>query len=293
MKPRAAAQTELHRPHGSAAADGDAVAITPETAGWRYTGLRVLELAPGAVRDLDTGPDEMVVLPIAGSCVVEVEGLRFDLEGRANVFERATDFAYLPIDAAVRLSSPGGATLALPSARAERRYAPAYGPATDVPVEVRGAGSATRQLNNFFAPGVLEAHRLVAVEVLTPAGNTSSYPPHKHDTAVPGGEAELEEIYYFRFDRPGAFGLHRTYAADRGFDVTVAVEDGDVFLVPRGYHGPCVALPDYPMYYLNVLAGPGAERSLAFSDDPAHAWIRAAWKGQPRDPRVPLTREGA
>ena len=96
---------------------------------------------------------------------------------------------------------------------------------------------------------------------------------------MPGGEAELEEIYYFRFDRPGAFGLHRTYTADRGFDVTVAVEDGDVFLVPRGYHGPCVALPDYPMYYLNVLAGPGAERSLAFSDDPAHAWIRSAWKG--------------
>lgn len=292
MKPRAVA-TGLHLPHGSAAAGGDAVAITPEAAGWQYTGLRVLELAPGAVRNFDTGPDEIVVLPIAGSCVVEVERQRFDLEGRTNVFERVTDFAYLPIDSAVRLSSPRGATLALPSARAERRYAPAYGPAADVPVEVRGAGSATRQLNNFFAPGVFEAHRLVAVEVLTPAGNTSSYPPHKHDTAVPGGEAELEEIYYFRFDRPGAFGLHRTYAADRGFDVTVAVGDGDVFLVPRGYHGPCVALPDYPMYYLNVLAGPGAERSLAFSDDPAHAWIRAAWRGQPRDPRVPMTREGA
>ena len=103
MKPRAAAPIGLHLPHGSAAADGDAVAITPETAGWRYTGLRVLELAPGAVRDLLTGPDEMVVLPIAGSCVVEVEGRRFDLEGRANVFERVTDFAYLPIDAAVRI----------------------------------------------------------------------------------------------------------------------------------------------------------------------------------------------
>jgi 5-deoxy-glucuronate isomerase len=218
-----------------------------------------------------------------------VGGRRFDLAGRASVFERVTDFAYLPIEVEARLSSRDGATIALPSARAERRFAPAYGPADSVPVEVRGAGSATRQLNNFFAPGVMEAHRLVAVEVLTPAGNTSSWPPHKHDTAMPGGEAELEEIYYFRFDRPGAFGLHRTYAADGAFDVTVAVEDGDVFLVPRGYHGPCVALPEYPMYYLNVLAGPGVERSLAFSDDPAHAWIRSTWKDQPRDPRVPMT----
>ena len=135
----------------------------------------------------------------------------------------------------------------------------------------------------------MEAERLVAVEVLTPAGNTSSYPPHKHDAATPGGEAELEEIYYYRFDRPHAFGFHRTCAADGGFDVTAAVADGDVFLVPRGYHGPCVALPGYPMWYLNVLAGPAVERSLAYSDDPGHAWIRPSWEAEPPDPRVPMT----
>jgi 5-deoxy-glucuronate isomerase len=221
--------------------------------------------------------------------VVEVDGERFELEGRAGVFDRVTDFMYVPIGAALRLQSPSGSTFALPSARAGRRFRAAYGPADKVPVEVRGSGAATRQLTNFFAPGVMEAERLVAVEVLTPAGNTSSYPPHKHDAAIPGGEAELEEIYYYRFDRPHAFGFHRTYAAEGDFDVTAAVADGDVFLVPRGYHGPCTALPGFPMWYLNVLAGPAAERSLAFSDDPDHAWIRSSWEADTPDPRVPMT----
>jgi 5-deoxy-glucuronate isomerase len=231
----------------------------------------------------------MLVVPIAGACAVEVDGERFDLEGRAGVFERVTDFVYVPIGASLRLRSARGGTFALPSARARRRLRPAYGPADAVPVEVRGSGAATRQLTNFFAPGVMEAERLVAVEVLTPAGNTSSYPPHKHDVAIPGGEAELEEIYYYRFDRPHAFGFHRTYAAEGDFDVTAAVADGDVFLVPRGYHGPCTALPGYPMWYLNVLAGPADERSLAFSDDPVHAWIRPSWGAEAPDPRVPMT----
>lgn len=283
------ARPRLHLPRGSAGADGDPVAVTPESAGWRYTGLTVMELEPGGAREIETGDREMLVVPVEGGCAVEVDGERFELEGRACVFDRVTDFMYVPIGAALRLQSPGGGTFALPSARAGRRFRAAYGPADKVPVEVRGSGAATRQLTNFFAPGVMEAERLVAVEVLTPAGNTSSYPPHKHDAAIPGGEAELEEIYYYRFDRPHAFGFHRTYAAEGDFDVTAAVADGDVFLVPRGYHGPCTALPGFPMWYLNVLAGPAAERSLAFSDDPDHAWIRSSWEADTPDPRVPMT----
>jgi 5-deoxy-glucuronate isomerase len=283
------AEPRLHLPDGTAGADGDRVVITPESAGWRFTGLRVIELVPGASRELATGDLEMLVVPLAGACAVEVDGERFDLEGRAGVFERVTDFVYVPIGASLRLRSARGGTFALPSARARRRIRPAYGPADAAPVEVRGSGAATRQLTNFFAPGVMEAERLVAVEVLTPAGNTSSYPPHKHDVAISGGEAELEEIYYYRFDRPHAFGFHRTYAAEGDFDVTAAVADGDVFLVPRGYHGPCTALPGYPMWYLNVLAGPADERSLAFSDDPVHAWIRPSWGAEAPDPRVPMT----
>lgn len=283
------APPRLHLPRGTAGADGDPVVITPESAGWRYTGLTVIELPPGGARELETGDREMLVVPLEGGCDVDVDGQRFELEGRTGVFDRVTDFAYVPIDATLRLRSVWGGHFALPSARTGRRFRAAYGPAEDVSVEVRGTGPATRQLTNFFAPGVMAAERLVAVEVLTPAGNTSSYPPHKHDTATPGGEAELEEIYYYRFDRPHAFGLHRTYAADGAFDVTAAVADGDVFLVPRGYHGPCAAPPGYPMWYLNVLAGPAAERSLAFSDDPGHAWIRPSWDAEAPDPRVPMT----
>jgi 5-deoxy-glucuronate isomerase len=277
----------LHLPRGTTGDDGDPLAITPESAGWRFTGLRVIELGPGETRAISTGGAEMLVLPLEGGCDVEVDGQRFGLAGRRSVFARVSDFAYLPIDADAGISSRSGGTFALPSALAERRFPAAYGAAEEVPIEVRGAGRATRQLTNFFAPDVMRANRLVAVEVLTPAGNTSSWPPHKHDSAVPGGEAELEEIYYFRFERPDAFGLHRTYSD--AFDVTVAVGDGDAFLVPRGYHGPCVALPGYAMYYLNVLAGPGPERSLAFSDDPRHAWVRPSWEGEPADPRVPMT----
>jgi 5-deoxy-glucuronate isomerase len=272
--------------HGSCRDAHDAVVITPEAAGWSYTGLRVIELTPRETRAWTSNDDEQLVLPLQGSCTVRADGREFTLEGRVNPFAGPSDCLYVPAGGRVELCSPKGGTFAIPSARATTEGAGIeYLPAATVPVEVRGAGSATRLLNNFFAPGRGAAQRLVAVEVITPAGNTSSYPPHKHDASV-NGEAELEEIYYFRFQSPNAFGLHATYTADGSLDEAVRVRDGDVFLVPRGYHGPCVALPGYDMYYLNVLAGPRAERSLAFSDDPAYAWIRDSWKDQAIDPRV-------
>ena len=278
----------LFRPAGRASDGIDPVVVTPESAGWSFAGLRVVRLSAGETRALDTGPDEMLVLPLAGSCLVECDGERFELQGRSSVFARVTDFAYVPRDAGVRMTSAGGCEMALPTARARRRLAPAYGPAEKVPVEVRGAGDATRQVNNFCSPDTFPADRLVAVELLTPAGNWSSYPPHKHDEEREG-EAILEEIYYFRIAGPGGFGFHRTYTKDRSIDATVTVGDGDVFLVPRGYHGPCVAAPDHEMYYLNVLAGPGEKRTMAFCDDPDHHWVRETWAGQRPDARVPLT----
>lgn len=343
--------SKLHLPAGTATGGDDPLLITPELAGWRYTGLRVNALEPGATRPLSTGDCEMIVLPLSGACTVEVEGERFELRGRSDVFSAVSDFAYLPIGCqALITASAGGASasaraaretalsssdeptwprvrhaaglprtrqpieppqareaapsprardatalprahceFALASARAERRLPPAYGAAADVAVEVRGAGRATRQINNLFIEGTLPAHRLAVVEVLTPAGNWSSYPPHKHDDARVQRESELEEIYYFRIDGEHGFGLHYTYTSDGQLNETAAVRDGDVFLVPRGYHGPCAAAPDYAMYYLNVLAGPDADRSLACTDDPAYAWIRGAWADVPPDPRVPMT----
>jgi 5-deoxy-glucuronate isomerase len=286
----------LHLPHGSSGDDSDKVVVTPLSAGWRYAGLRVVELAPGGSRSLSTGDDEMVVLPLAGSCMVECEDYRFTLEGRRDVFSRVTDFAYVPIDAEVVLSSIGGGRFALPSARATRRLEPAYGAAEDVPVELRGAGRATRQLNNFCSPTTFQTDKLVAVECITPSGNWSSYPPHKHDEES-AGEAVLEEIYYFEMSTVASgstrrigegFAVQRLYTADGDIDLCEEVHQGDVVLIPRGFHGPSTTAPGYDLYYLNVLAGPAEERTMAFCDDPAHQWIRESWKDEPLDPRLPL-----
>jgi 5-deoxy-glucuronate isomerase len=278
----------LHLRHGHAADGRDPLCVTPETAGWRFAGLRVMRLEPGEERRFSTGEDEMLVLPLSGSCRVRCDDEDMYLTGRQSVWTRVSDFAYVPRDATVTLDSEAGGEFALPSARARRRLAPAYGPAEGVPIEVRGAGDATRQVTNFCAPGTFETDRLMAVELLTPAGNWSSYPPHKHDQEREG-EAVLEEIYYFRVRGPHGYGLHRTYTGDGAIDATVTVRDGDVFLVPRGYHGPCVAAPDHELYYLNVLAGPGETRTMAFCDDPAHHWVRETWAGLAPDPRVPMT----
>jgi 5-deoxy-glucuronate isomerase len=275
----------------------DALVITPGSAGWTYCGLRIVRLAAGETRTFSTNDEELAVLPLAGSAAVEVEGDQFELEGRESVFARVTDWAYIPIDSELTLTSAAGAELALASARAEQRFEPAYIPAADVPVEIRGAGQATRQVTNFLAPGAYDAvDRLIAVEVLSPDGNWSSYPPHKHDD-TPGSLANNEEIYYFRVGKVGSvatsgegFALHRTYTADGSIDETVVVRDGDAFLVPRGYHGPTVAAPGYPLYYLNVMAGPNPERTMAIVDDPAYAWIRDSWQDMPIDPRCPMTK---
>jgi 5-deoxy-glucuronate isomerase len=267
--------------------------ISPEVAGWTYSGLRVVELAPGQRVELSTGPDELIVLPLAGSCSVVCNGEGFELDGRDSVFSRVTDFAYAPRDAQVGITSAQGGRFALPSARASRSLLPRYGRAEDVSVELRGAGRASRQVNNFCSPEAFDADRLIAVEVLTPSGNWSSYPPHKHD-ALTETESQLEEIYYFEVSDPTSTsagrGYQRVYSSGpgRSIDVCAEVASGDVVLIPYGYHGPSMAPPGYDLYYLNVMAGPG-ERVWRFCDDPAHAWIRSSWEGADIDARLPLT----
>jgi 5-deoxy-glucuronate isomerase len=212
-----------------------------------------------------------------------------ELEGRDGVFSAVTDFAYAPRDAHVELKASAGGRFALPSARASRRLEARYVAASDVPVELRGAGAASRQVNNFCAPDAFAADRLIAVEVLTPGGNWSSYPPHKHDEDRPGEETVLEEIYYYEVAR-GGVGFQRVYGSGPGRDIDVCAEvrSGDAVIMPHGYHGPSMAAPGYDLYYLNVMAGPG-ERAWRFTDDPEHAWIRASWAEQELDPRLPLT----
>ncbi len=279
-------------PHGATAQGGLVLQVTPEQVGWGFSGLRIAQLAPGASATLHTGDDELIVLPLAGACDVRIDGHELSLQGRDDVFAAVSDFAYAPRDARVELFSQRGGRFALPSARARRRLAPRRVAAGEVPVELRGAGQASRQINNFCSPEAFDADRLIAVEVLTPSGNWSSYPPHKHDEDVPDEEVPLEEIYYFEVaggpDGPG-FAYQRVYGSGPGreIDVCVEVHSGDMVLMPHGYHGPSMAAPGYDLYYLNVMAGP-ALRSWQFRDDPRHAWVRATWSGQPIDPRLPL-----
>ena len=269
------------------------LALSPKRAGWDWSGLRVLDLPAGGSHTFETGEEEMVVLPLAGQGLgVRCDGEAFELEGRPGVFTGVTNFVYLPREAEVEVRSPAGARVAFPSARCKRRLTPRYGPAAQVPVERRGAGQCLRTVHNFCAADVFEADRLIAVEVLTPGGNWSSYPPHKHDEDRPGLECELEEIYYFVLgtgpqQQPG-FGYQRVYGTpDRPIDVLAEVRSGDVVTIPHGWHGPSMAVPGYDMYYLNVMAGPGAVsnesgRTWLICDDPAHAWVRATWSQEGR-----------
>jgi 5-deoxy-glucuronate isomerase len=289
-------------PAGSATDGPDALALTPADAGWTYCGLRVATLAPGEARTFDSGDNELFVLPLSATgLTVIVDGEEFEVAGRTTVFARVTDFVYVGRDSSFTVVSESGGDVALPSARCDRALPARYGAAEDVAIEIRGAGPATRQVTNFGSPDTWEhADKLMCVELLTPDGNWSSYPPHKHDDS-PECPVNNEELYYFRIGRAGGteyapegFGLHRTYTGDSvapelRVDDNLTVRDGDAYVIPRGYHGPCVAAPGYTMYYLNVLAGPGGERSMAFCDDPAHHWVRASWEGMPTDPRCPMT----
>ncbi len=296
----------LHKPLGSLADDLGPVHLTPEQAGWSYTGLRVLALAPGIAASVHLDGVEGVVLPLSATGVeVTVDGETFDLAGRTSVFARVSDFLYVGRDSRVELSSASGGEIAIATSKCDQTLPAKYGSADDVAVEIRGGGQATRQITNFMSPEAWShAGKLMCVEVYTPDGNWSSYPPHKHDDS-PECEVNNEEIYYFRIGDAGTpncsvagFGMHRTYTVNPDgspgdIDENVAVSDGDVFLIPRGYHGPCIAAPGYDMYYLNVLAGPAGERSMAFCDDPDHHWIRETWSEDDLDPRCPLvTAEG-
>ncbi|MFC8520681.1 5-deoxy-glucuronate isomerase [Streptomyces sp. NPDC057257] len=281
---------KYHLPKGTSADGPYDLLVTPESAGWGYSGLRILTLKPGEAHALSTAECEFLVLPLTGSCTVTTDGNTFELDGRTNVFASVTDFAYLPRESAATLSSASGGTFALPSARTERNGFPArYGRKEDVPVELRGAGACSRQVNNYCLPGTFDAEQLLVCEVLTPGGNWSSYPPHKHDEARPGAESELEEIYYFQIAGENGFGYQRVYGTDeRPIDVLAEIRSGDTVLIPHGWHGPSVAAPGYDLYYLNVMAGPGQDRAWLICDDPAHGWVRSTWDSQDVDARLPF-----
>jgi 5-deoxy-glucuronate isomerase len=263
--------------------------VTPESAGWGYSSLRTFTLEPGAEREIESGEEELIVLPLAGGGSIRCGDELYDLEGRESVFAGPSDFAYLPIRSSAHLSSTDGGRFAICGARTDVVLPFRYGAAEQVPVELRGAGRSSRMVRNFGTVGAFETGKLIACEVITPDGNWSSYPAHKHDRRCET-ESELEEIYYFEIaagphGEPG-FGYMQTSDSDeRPIDQLVEVHDRQTVLVPYGWHGPCVAAPGFEMYYLNVMAGPGP-RAWMITDHPDHAFVRSSWPDQTIDPRL-------
>ena len=294
-------------PYGKAA-DGDwqvslgAHDSSTTVDGWAHTGLKVTTLAPGATVSLDAAAEERIVVPLEGSFTVTVDGQAHELRGRRSVFHGTTDVLYTGLGKAATVGSAGGGRVAVALAPAKAEYPTRLVRAEETPLELRGAGNCSRQVHNFGTPAALEADRFIVCEVITPAGNWSSYPPHKHDEEKEG-ETALEEIYYFETrlapDSPvpagspagtDPLGYVRVSASDeRPIDICGEVRTGDVVLVPYGWHGPAMAAPGYDMYYLNVMAGPGRVREWLISDDPHHGWVRTTWEGADVDPRLPFT----
>ncbi|GIZ99526.1 5-deoxy-glucuronate isomerase [Tsukamurella sp. TY48] len=294
----AATPNEWFHPRGDLARDGWESVVDTTIPGWRHTGIRIADLASGALT-LPAGGIERIVVPLTGGCIVDHEGVSTTLAGRRSVFDGPTDVLY--IGAGTGLTVRGTGRVAVAEAPTTVTRPTRHVPAHAVPVEVRGAGRDTRQVHNFGTPGTLDAAALIVCEVITPGGNWSSHPAHKHDEYIAGHETRLEEIYYFEAaptralreagSAPAdvdAFGSFVTYSSNAGeIDTNAVVRTGDIALVPFGYHGPAMAAPEYDLYYLNVMAGPDPEREWLISDDPRQTWLRDTWSAQEPDSRLP------
>jgi 5-deoxy-glucuronate isomerase len=252
----------------------DIVEVTPQSAGWRYVGFSAHRLTDGEAMTIDQPQSELCIVVLGGSVTVRAhEGSTWShLGSRRGVFDDEAPFAvYLPQGRGVRVTADSAAQIAVASA-------PGPGHADARVIEPsqmqrfsRGKGQNERFVCDIL-PQSSPASHLLVVEVRTPSGHSSSYPPHKHDTDDLPQESALEETYYHRLDPAQGFAFQRVYTDDRSLDESLAVEDHDVVLVPRGYH-PVVVPYGYESYYLNVMAGP--RREWHFRNDPAHEWMLA------------------
>lgn len=257
----------LVRPHAPDD-DGTLLDITPESAGWKYVGFRIVRLTAGArYNHVEDGREACLVI-LTGTVSVDAGGEHFgDIGGRDTVFDGAATSVYVPAGHRYTIEAASDAEIAICTAPGTGMGAVRL--IRSDAVEVRGQGTNTRHVRNILSDAD-EAESLLVVEVVTPGGHWSSYPPHKHDRDAFPEETFLEETYYHRLSPPQGFAFQRVYTDDRDIDETMAVEDGDVVMVPRGYH-PVGAPHGYDLYYLNVMAGP--RRNWVFRNDPAHDWI--------------------
>ncbi len=267
--------------------------VDPERAGWELIHFAARRIQLGHPWRFETGENELALVVLGGVCDVQSNrGKWSPLGRRPDVFHGMPYSLYLPRRTSFEVEALGGdVEIGYGWCATDQDHPPRQISPRDVRIEIRGGGNATRQINHILPPGS-HVHRLVVCEVFTPSGNWSSYPPHKHDrhTVNDQGElveADLEEIYFYKIDRPEGFAYQRVYTGDGRLDELVMAKDDHLVLVPEGYH-PVVSAHGYTTYYLNVLAG--SAQVLTASDDPQYAWVKAEWTE--RDPRLPLVHLG-
>ncbi len=275
--------------------------ITPAGAGWDYLSFQVRRLAPGRSWSFATGEHELALVNLSGRYTIEsTRGSWSGFGGRRTVFAGGAHALYLPRRTDFRVIAEEAGEYAVTWAPTDQDHPAWLIRPEAVARSIRGGDNVSRQINDLLPPGA-PVHRLVLVEVYTPGGNWSSYPPHKHDRHVVDAqgrlvEADLEEIYFYQIDPPGGYACQWIYTdaasplhqAGQPIDALMRVEHGCAVLVPEGYH-PVVSAPGYTTYYLNVLAG--SAQSLANQDDPRHTWVKQTYRAS--DPRLPLYPPGA
>ena len=263
---------------------GELLKFSREDAQWDWMGFSVRRLNPGDSYQTSTGKEEAVFVVLGGKCLADWGKGPQSIGRRKNVFDGFPYALYLPAASQVKFKGETVCELAECRVPSEARLAPMLITPADVASSLRGGGNASRQIVDVMRPD-FPADKLVVVEVYTPGGNWSSYPPHKHDVHNPPKEVDLDEIYYYRIEQPEGFAFQHLYSPDHSAELTLRPKDGDVVLVRSGYH-PVVAGPGYNVYYLNFLAG--TSRTLAVTEDANHVWIRDTWKET--DPRLPLVK---
>lgn len=251
---------------------------------WEWMSFFVRRLQPGSSYRSSTDNEEAVFVLLGGTCDADWgEGSRF-IGKRKNVFDGLPYTVYLPAKNSVLFTAKSCCEIAECRVPSEGHAKPRLITPKDVASSLRGGGNASRQIVDIMTPS-FPADKLMVVEVYTPGGNWSSYPPHKHDVHNPPAEVDLDEIYYYRIQQPEGFAFQHLYPGSDGAERTIKARDGDAVLVRSGYH-PVVAGPGYDIYYLNFLAG--SARALAVTEDARHVWIRSTWKET--DPRLPLVK---
>ena len=263
--------------------------VTPDSAGWDHLSFAARKMSRGDQWEFETQGNELALVVLGGTCqVTSNQGTWTEVGRRPNVFAGMPYTLYLPPETRFKVHAKSETLdIAYGWCKAKAAHPARLVKPADVEIEIRGGGNVTRQINKMIPPG-FPCSRLVIVEVYTPSGNWSSYPPHKHDEHIVDAagnvlEADLEEVYFYKIDRPEGFAYQRIYTPDRQIDELILARDSHLVLSPQGYH-PVVAAPGYNCYYLNMLAG--SAQSLAATDDPEHAWVKETWKE--KDPRLPL-----